>query len=185
MIYFAIQGVPFEVFGFQMALVLNRCIINPMLIKQKCIWEVVIFSMFKNLFTFFSCLFTTFPATLKTHFGFTNIWSSMHHFHATAIQNPKVSNGTPCIACFLKFSTSRYSWTLTKRNLVSHLLSVFLSEKHNDSRPLIGGRVSPALSLKLWSSASFSSLRDEWWCNAFNEGRGCSEAVEPQCAVGP
>ena len=32
----------------------------------------------------------------QTHFGFTNIGSNMHHFCATAIWNPKISNETPC-----------------------------------------------------------------------------------------
>ena len=57
-----LQGDPNQNFPFQMAITLKLSYSDPMLVKPKCFWEV--FSIFENLFTFFSCLFTIFQKKL-------------------------------------------------------------------------------------------------------------------------
>ena len=67
--------------------ILPRVQINSLLLEKLC-----------NFFTFSNYYFLPQKTTAsQTHFGFTNIWSNMHYFCATAIWNPKISNETPCI----------------------------------------------------------------------------------------
>ena len=50
----------------EMAVALKHCMFDPMLVKPKCVWEAVVFSFFKNLLTFLSCLLTIFQNELPT-----------------------------------------------------------------------------------------------------------------------
>ena len=45
-----IQGDPNQNFRFQMTVALSVCISDPMLVKQKCVWEVVVFYEFQLIF---------------------------------------------------------------------------------------------------------------------------------------
>ena len=66
-----LQGVSFEILGFQMAVVLKLCIIDPMLVKPKIVWETVAFSIFENLFTLFKMLNET-PCIEESRMGIGN-----------------------------------------------------------------------------------------------------------------
>ena len=65
---------------------------DTMMVKPKCVWELAVFSIFKNLFKF-----VMWTATSQTLFGFTNVGSNMHIFRGTAIYFWEIINGTPCI----------------------------------------------------------------------------------------
>ena len=70
-----------------MAVALNRCIFDPMLVKPKCIRELVVFRKIvnkplKNLNKLSKTEKTT---ASQAHFGFTNMGPNMNHFSATAI----------------------------------------------------------------------------------------------------
>ena len=84
-----IQGVSFEKWKFQMAVVaLKWWIFDPMLVMPKCVWEVADFFSFLKICLHLSadCLqFFKKSATSQTHFGFTNIGSNTHRYRATAI----------------------------------------------------------------------------------------------------
>ena len=63
-----IQGVSFEILGFQMAVAQKWWIFDPMLVKPKCVWEGVVYIIWKivnkqlknvnNVFFFFSASLT-------------------------------------------------------------------------------------------------------------------------------
>ena len=48
----------------KIAVSLRLCISDPMLLKPKCVWEMVLFTIIKNCYTFYSCLFTIFQSKL-------------------------------------------------------------------------------------------------------------------------
>ena len=45
-----LQGDPNQNFRFQMSVALSVCISNPILVKQKCVWEAVVFYEFQLIF---------------------------------------------------------------------------------------------------------------------------------------
>ena len=45
-----VQGVPFEKSQKEMAVELKRCIFDRVLVKPKCVWEAVVFSMSADFF---------------------------------------------------------------------------------------------------------------------------------------
>ena len=70
------------------------------------------FSIFGNLFTFFSCLFTIFQKKItasQTHFAFTNIGSKMDSFRGTAIWNNGFWFGSPVVER-VQFKQSQLQW---------------------------------------------------------------------------
>ena len=70
-----------------MAVELNRCTFDPMLVKPKCVREAVDFFNYENCSqTSAVCLqFFKKSATSQTHFGFTNIEAEMHTSRLLAI----------------------------------------------------------------------------------------------------
>ena len=83
----------------QMAVLLKLCISHPILVKPKCVWKAVVFFNFQKfvyIFQLFVYNFSKQTTTSQTHFDFTNLWSKMHCFSATAIYFWQFSIGTPC-----------------------------------------------------------------------------------------
>ena len=86
-----------------MAVALKLCILDPKLVKPKCVWEAVDFFNFRKfvyIFELFVYNFSKKTTISQTHFGFTNLGSKMHRFRATAIYFWQFSIGTPCKRIF-------------------------------------------------------------------------------------
>ena len=82
------------------AVELNRCAFDPMLVNPKCVWEAVDFFNHWKFGYNFQLFVYNFPKNLhttsQTHFGFINIGSKVHRFSYTAIYFWPFSIGTPC-----------------------------------------------------------------------------------------
>ena len=73
-----------------MAVALQQCIFDPMLVNLKCVSgaEGSFFFNFSKICLYFSAVYLQFFKKItasQTHFGFTNIGSNMHCFRDTVI----------------------------------------------------------------------------------------------------
>ena len=91
-----IQGVQFEKSQKEIAKALKQCIFNLLLVKPKCVWEVVrSFFQFSKICLHFQLIVYKFkkkPTASQTHFGFINMGSNMRRFSATATSFGLFSN---------------------------------------------------------------------------------------------
>ena len=78
-----LQGVPNQNLGFHIAVTLERSILDPLLVKPKCVLGVADFFSFQLFVYNFQLFVYNFPkksATLQTHFGLYNTGSNVHSF---------------------------------------------------------------------------------------------------------
>ena len=102
---------------FQMAVPLKLCISDLMLVKPKCVWEVVVF--LKNCKQMTENFFENWKKSTASqmHFDFTSIRLEMHSFRGTAICNNGFWFGSPCKRKFLKEKATL--WCIRSKKLIT------------------------------------------------------------------
>ena len=97
-----------------MAEALKQCIVEPKLIKPKCVWMVVVFlknckqtaEKWKQIFENWKKITAS-----ETHFGFTNFGSTMCHLLLTIFEHPGY--------CNMPFNCYQHDLTALCSNLIS------------------------------------------------------------------
>ena len=172
-----------------------------MLVKPKCVWEVVVFFNFWKNFQLFVYNFSKTTAS-QTHFGFTNIGSEMHNFRGTAIWNQKFRFGSPCMwsgkiwwclkkSRFLffrqKLNLLRYNWYIAffwinKNCCFKHILNAFTLCTYFSSISLFPNDDKCNLFLKLENMQNTNSFKIRGVANQF-EAHGVGVGTESKTFV--